>query len=63
MTGSAVVDYPGMIEGGRDKTIRIMTNSAVLVGRDMIARFGFGQTGVVTGSTVIDDADVVKCCR
>lgn len=49
VTGSAVVNDTGMIEGGRYEGACVMADTAILVGLDMTGLLGCGETGAMTG--------------
>ena len=63
VTGNAIVGDAGMIERRRFEGTRIMTDTAILIGRNMADIFRRREAGGVTGCTVIYDADVIKGCR
>ena len=63
VTGSTIIDDAGMVEVCRDKAGRGMTDSAILVGRNVIGRFGRGKACVVARGAVIDDAGVIETGR
>ena len=63
MTRDAIVDDAGMIEGRRFEGTRVMTDTAILIGRNMADIFRRREAGSVTGCTVIYDADVIEGCR
>jgi len=42
MAGRAIVHNAGVIEGCRDETTRAMTDTAILIGCNMIEFFGCG---------------------
>ncbi len=48
MAGNAIIDDSGMVKGGRNEAARCMTDSAILVGRDVRRMFGGGKSGSVT---------------
>jgi hypothetical protein len=49
-----------MIESRWFEDARVMTDTAILIGRDMIGFLRRGKPGIVTGTAVIHDAHVIK---
>jgi len=49
-----------MVEGGTDKRHRVVTDGAVLAGRNMDRRHTRRCLSIVTGGAVIDDAGMIK---
>ena len=60
VTGGAVVDDAGVIEGCRRKGVGIMANTAVLDRLHVIDRFTLRKYIVVAGFAIVDDADVIE---
>ena len=60
VAGSAIIDDAGMIEGCRHEAAGGMTDTAILVGVDMVGFLGCGETGVMTGRAVIHDAGMIE---
>lgn len=56
VTGNAVIDDTGMVEGSRDEGACIMANTAILRGSYMILRFSDGESGTMAGCAVVHDA-------
>ena len=63
ITGCTIVGDAGMIEGRRFEGIGRITDTAILIGRDMSDFFRCCKTGIVTGCTVIHDAHMIKARR
>ena len=60
MARRTIIGDAGMIEGRRFESVRGMTDTTILIGRDMIDFFRRSKTGIVTGCAVIHDASVTK---
>ena len=60
MTRNAIVRDAGMIESRRFEDARVMTDTAVLIGRDMIGFLRRCKTSIVTGTAVIHYARVTE---
>lgn len=60
MTRSTIVDDAGMIENRAGEATCGMTGTAILNGRNMIDYFASGKYTIMTGHTVIHDADMLK---
>ena len=58
-----IVNDAGMVEGCRDKPTRVMADTTVLVGHDMIELFALGECAIMTGDAIINDPDMVKASR
>ena len=56
----AVIHDAGMIEHSADKGSGVMTDSTILIGQYMAARFTYGKYIVMTGAAVIHDACMIK---
>ncbi len=63
VAGSTIVDDAGMIEACRHEAAGSMTDTAILVGVDMIGFLGRGETSVMTGCAVIHDTGMIETCR
>ena len=63
VTGRAIVNNAGMIEGSRYEGARVMADTAILVSLDMTGFPGCGETGAMTGRAVIHDARVAETRR
>ena len=63
VAGSTIIDDAGMIEGCRHEATGGMTDTAILIGVDMVDLLGGGETGIVTGRAIIYDAVMIEACR
>ncbi len=63
MARRAVVHNTGVIERGRDEAPGVMTDTTILIGRNMVDCFACGQASVMTRRAVVNDADVIERCR
>jgi len=60
---NAIIRDAGMIESRWFEDARVMTDTAILTGRDMTGFLGYRETGVMTGRAVIHDARVTESRR
>ena len=60
MTRNAIVGDAGMIESRRFEDARVMTDTAILIGRDMIGFLRRGKPSIVTGTAVVHYARVTE---
>ena len=60
MARNAIIRDAGMIESRWFEDARVMTDTAILIGRDMIGFLRRGKPSIVTGTAVIHDAHVIK---
>ncbi len=60
---NAIIRDAGMIESRRFEDSRVMTDTAILIGRDMIGFLRRGKPGIVTGTAVIHYARVTESRR
>lgn len=63
VTGRAVVDDAGVIEHRTDECRGVVTDTAVLVGRNVTYCFTDREHVVVTRTAVVNDAGMIKCRR
>ena len=60
VAGRAVVDDAGVIKHRTDERAGVVTDTAILVGRDMADRFADCEHVVMTRAAVVDDAGMIK---
>ena len=63
VAGSTIIDDAGMIKACRHEATGGMTDTAILIGVDMVGFLGCSETGVVTGRAVIHDAVMIEAGR
>ncbi len=63
VTGRAVVDDPGMIEPCANEAAGRVTNTAVLIGRNVAGRFTDREHIIVARAAIIYDTCMTKACR
>jgi len=63
VTRNAIIRDAGMIESRWFEDARVMTDTAILIGRDMIGFLRRGKPGIVTGTAVIHYARVTESRR
>ena len=63
MAGRTVIDDAGVIEHRTGERTGVVTDAAVLVGRDMANRFADREHVIVARAAVVDDAGMIKCRR
>jgi hypothetical protein len=62
VTGSAIIDDAGVIEGCRAEVIRVMADAAILIGVHVAVVFTRGEITIMAGPAVILDTQVIKGC-
>ena len=60
---NAIIGDAGMVESRRFEDARVMTDTAILIGRDMSGFLRRCKTSIVTGTAVIHYARVAEGCR
>ena len=60
MARRTIIDDTGMVESCRDETNRIMADTTVLIGRNMIEFFRGGETAIMARDAVVHDPCMIK---